>query len=189
MILFMIEVEQKFRLTKENKERIQGMLDDRCGETAAIRQVDTAFLLKGSSFKTFQRGDPVMRIRLTENGSVMLTYKRALHDGEDCVEYELTVDSAEMAKRLLQEVGYMPVVHVDKRRRTYRLGNVLVTLDDVENLGSFMEIEALCADESGISDAKRAVDRVASEFHMEEEDREFRKYDELLADSDSVHRL
>lgn len=43
--------------------------------------------------------------------------------------------------------------------------------------------------ESGISDAKRAVDRVASEFHMEEKDREFRKYDELLADSDSAHRL
>ena len=185
----MIEVEQKFRLTRDTRSSIQGILDARCGKAEAIRQVDTVFLLRGGSFKTFQCGDPVMRIRLTENGSVTLTYKRALHGSEDCVEYELTVDSAETAKRLLQEVGYMPVVHVDKRRRTYRLEDVLVTLDDVENLGSFMEIEALCADESGISDAKRAVDRVASEFHMEERDREFRKYDELLTDSDGVYCL
>lgn len=178
----MIEVEQKFRLTKENQERIQGVLDARCGKVDAVRQVDTVFLLEGNSLATFKRGDPVMRIRLAGNGEVTLTYKRALHGGEDRMEYELRVDSAETAECLLQEIGYMSVARVDKYRRTYKFGNVVVTIDNVEKLGAFIEIEVLCKDESEISSARREIDRVASEFHLEEKDRESRKYDELLAD-------
>ncbi|QQS16034.1 MAG: class IV adenylate cyclase [Candidatus Moraniibacteriota bacterium] len=180
----MIEVEQKFRLTKENQERIQGVLDARYGKVDAVRQVDTVFLLEGNSLATFKRGDPVMRIRLAGDDSVTLTYKRALDGGEDRMEYELSVDSAETAKCLLQEIGYIPVACVDKRRRTYECGNVVVTLDDVEKLGAFIEIEVLCKDESDISSARQEIDHVAKEFHLEEKDRESRKYDELLADKD-----
>ena len=50
------------------------------------------------------------------------------------------VDDFDAAWRFLEALGYSVVVHYEKYRTMYRLGDVLVTLDEMP-YGAFMEIE------------------------------------------------
>jgi adenylate cyclase class 2 len=94
--------------------------------------------------RDFARTDEALRIRSTREGS-NLTYKGPkLGPGPVKAREELTimVDSAAMAGRLLERLGYASTAMVVKDRETYRVEGTFVTLDAVEGLGSFVEIEA-----------------------------------------------
>jgi len=42
---------------------------------------------------------------------------------------------------ILTSLGFIPVATVTKRRKYYRLGDFFISLDEVHDLGSFIEIE------------------------------------------------
>ena len=55
-------------------------------------------------------------------------------------------------------MGFSKFGQVTKVRRNYRLGDILVSLDDVENLGTFMEIEALAEEKDFEFHEKRVIE-------------------------------
>ena len=60
-----------------------------------------------------------------------------------CDEFESGVDS-EAVRKLLDALGFTQMITVDKIRRQWRLGDVIVAMDIVAGLGSFMEVEYAC---------------------------------------------
>jgi adenylate cyclase class 2 len=82
-------------------------------------------------------------LRLRQDSKARLTYKGPGRE-QDGVrlrqELEFTVGDFEMARALLEALGYAVFLMYEKYRATYALGAVLVTLDEMP-YGNFAEIE------------------------------------------------
>ena len=71
---------------------------------------------------------------------------------------------------------------VRKRRDLYLWKNVRIHLDDVENLGAFIEFEAVLSDAETEPEAYGRLSYLAGEFAIGEGDRIARSYSDLLTD-------
>jgi predicted adenylyl cyclase CyaB len=82
---------------------------------------------------------------------------------------------------LLEALGFRPVATVRKRRRKAALAwqgqDVEVSLDEVERVGSFVELE-LGADDAGLPRAERSLASLAQKLQLDGGER--RSYLELL---------
>lgn len=176
----MIEVERKFRLGAGQKSEIEQTLNDQYGSLEAVHQTDQVFLHGINSFAEFKRGDPVMRLRTTDDETT-LTYKRSINAAGDTVEHELQVGSAAIMAAILQEMDYRPVTTVTKDRLTAKAGEIALMIDSVAGVGDFLEIEVLVPDENGQPAAEQAIMAKAAEFGLTTDAIETRKYDQLVS--------
>lgn len=65
-------------------------------------------------------------------------------------EYETAVEDAEVLYRILIAADFLPVMPVKKKRISFKKEDMTVCLDEVERLGTFMEVEILVeASEAG----------------------------------------
>ena len=88
-----------------------------------------------------RRANRVLRLR--QDSAARMTYKGPgqISGGvQHRAEIELTVESLEQARALLEALGYRVSMAYEKYRTTYSLGGTLVTLDEMP-YGSFVEIE------------------------------------------------
>jgi len=87
--------------------------------------------------------DEALRLRVA-GGRAELTYKgpRGPGSAKSRLEVVVPVSDAAAARALLELLGFREAVRVRKRRELYRLGDVEVSLDSVEGLGTFVELES-----------------------------------------------
>jgi len=102
-------------------------------------QRDTYF---SAPHRDFAETDEALRTRY-EDGTEYITYKGSKLDTETKAreEHETTVGDGEVVRSLLGSLGFEEFGQVRKHRRVYELDGVTVTLDDVEGLGEFVEVE------------------------------------------------
>jgi adenylate cyclase class 2 len=55
---------------------------------------------------------------------------------------------------MLERLGFTKTTEVNKWRENYRLGNAAISLDEVEELGTFVEIEVMTAQEAAKATAE-----------------------------------
>ena len=79
------------------------------------------------------------------------------------------------AARILSALGCRVLAQVDKRRETYRLEPLSVCLDQVAELGSFVEIELLSEEEN-----VERLEEIRRELGLEAAQLEGRTYLELI---------
>ncbi len=82
-------------------------------------------------------------LRLRQDTAARMTYKgpgRIIDGVQHRAEIELTVESLDQARALLEALGYQVSMAYEKYRTTYSIGGTLVTLDELP-YGSFVEIE------------------------------------------------
>ncbi len=87
----------------------------------------------------------LLRIRVLDgNDWGLLTHKRPAPEGDfKCrVETETRVESADAARTIFESLGYRREWVYEKRRRSWSLGACEIVLDELPELGYFMEIEA-----------------------------------------------
>jgi adenylyl cyclase CyaB, putative len=103
--------------------------------------------------------------------SVRITYKGPLVDDESKTreEFETTVGDREQAKAILGGLGYTPAATVHKRRRHYQLDGYTVTLDDVSEVGQYVEVEQE-APEDRISEVKAGAKDVVRQLDLNPEE-------------------
>jgi len=115
----------------------------------------------GSGDATTDSGDSPVPSETTK-----ITYKGPLLDegSKTRAEHETEVSDAEAAAGVLSGLGFEPAATVVKRREFWAFDGFTVTLDVVDGLGEFVEIERSIADESAIeavrNDALAALDRL-----------------------------
>ncbi len=131
--------------------------------------------------RDFAETDEALRLRRS-NGRAELTYKgpkRLLPGGAKTREEETArIEDAEAMHRILERLGFRPVAVVRKERSYWLLGDVLVTLDKVENLGCFMEAEY--QGPGGPGEAREAIETVLRMLGAENYERIPVSYLELL---------
>ncbi len=66
---------------------------------------------------------------------------------------------------LLQRLGFFKVAEVRKTRENYRFRDATVSLDDVEGLGTFVEIEA--PNRIEIEDPEKLIEDIARELGIQ----------------------
>jgi adenylate cyclase, class 2 len=89
-----------------------------------------------------QREGRILRLRQDDRARVTYKANARVEGGVIArTELEFTVDNFAVARKLFEALGYQVVVLYEKYRRTYRLGDVEVVLDELP-MGDFVEIEA-----------------------------------------------
>jgi len=146
-------------------------------------QVDVYF---SHPCRDFAATDEALRIRQV-GPRVFVTYKGPKIDQSTKTrrEIELFLGQGDRLRQtfaaLIEALGFQPVGTVRKTRRTFQLAwhthDVLVSIDDVERLGRFTELELL-SDERGIDDARAAIMALAEQLDLGPSQR--RSYLELL---------
>ena len=129
----MIEVEVKAKITSFNE------IEKRLEALGAVKsrkefQEDIYF---ASPIVDFAKTDEALRIRTTDN-DIFITYKgpKLNSEAKTRKEVEMSIESASKAKDIFEEVRT-----VRKNRQYYTYENFEISLDDVEGLPPYMEIE------------------------------------------------
>ncbi|HEY4496668.1 MAG TPA: class IV adenylate cyclase [Candidatus Paceibacterota bacterium] len=97
--------------------------------------------------KDFSASRPVnewLRLRDSE-GQYSINYKYWHYDGDEksryCDEYESRIEDIDTLRKIFKALDFRSVVTVDKYRKIWIYKHFEITMDDVKNLGDFVEIE------------------------------------------------
>lgn len=96
--------------------------------------------------RDFRETDEALRVRVRDDGIYELTYKGPKIGCVGKVREELTVQirDIETLTKILERLGFREFMRVKKLRETYSNGETTISIDDVEGLGVFVEIERKC---------------------------------------------
>lgn len=150
----MIEVEVKARIN--SFEEMENELE----KIGAVKsktefQEDIYF---ASPIVDFAKTDEALRIRTTDN-DIFITYKGPkLNDkAKTRKEVEMSIESATKAKDIFEEIGFKEARTVRKNRQYYTYENFEISLDDVEGLPPYMEIEISLEDDNDYTNAQDEI--------------------------------
>lgn len=140
----MQEVEVKAWL--KNRQAVEQFLAKLgCELSSPISQKDRVFISREITFNQIRPGTNVLRLR-DEDGKIIFTFKQPGVVQLQKLEHEVTVSDAEEMTRILEHLGYYQVTAFNKVRQKCKFGKYEICLDEVEGLGSFIEVEQLVAD-------------------------------------------
>jgi predicted adenylyl cyclase CyaB len=134
----MIEKEQRYRISKEEKDKIYAQFVD-WSEPSTV--ADITFGLSGAT--SMISNGWVIRLR-QKKGKTTLEYKAALNKEFTLwEEYSIAIDSIREATKILQKIGLKEGLVLDRIRTECIYQNYKITLDDFAILGTFVEVELL----------------------------------------------
>ena len=113
-----------------------------CELSEPVIQEDVVYLHKPLTLKDVKRGIVSVRIR-TQDGKNILTLKKQLENGLDKLEREIVFDDAEQAADMLEILDMHAASRLKKTRQKYKHQGMEICLDEVEGLGSFVEVEKI----------------------------------------------
>ena len=150
----MIEVEVKAKINsfKEMETRLE-----KIGAKKSRKEFQEDIYF-ASPIVDFAKTDEALRIRTTNNNT-FITYKgpKLNEKAKTRKEVEMTIENAGKAKDIFTEIGFKPVRTVRKNRRYYTYENFEISLDDVEGLKPYMEIEIALEDDNDYSEAQDKI--------------------------------
>lgn len=111
-----------------------------------IFQDDQAYAPAGWQFGDSKLGISFLRLRTVGNRHYF-ALKQPADNAQACLEYETEVADRQAMHYAAMHMGYKPTVRIAKTRRVATLEACSLCVDDVEDVGSFLEIERLTADD------------------------------------------
>lgn len=107
-----------------------------------------------------REGRNVLRIRAS-GGKTYLTLKRDVSGELDSIEKEVEVSDANLIREVIELLGFVEQVRVGKNRRKCKYGDYEICLDEVDDLGGFIEVEKM-SEEDGKKIQKEITDFLIS---------------------------
>ncbi|MEM4928339.1 MAG: class IV adenylate cyclase, partial [Acidilobaceae archaeon] len=123
--------------------------------------------------RNFLVTDEALRIRQRGDGVIELTYKGPREKSLDYkgrLELTTVVADENSLREILEALGFRSAIVVIKKRRSYGKNGVEISLDEVDGLGCFIEIEG------GLNE----IETIARELSLRKEDYVAETYAELL---------
>ncbi|MEM0154568.1 MAG: class IV adenylate cyclase [Methanothrix sp.] len=170
-----IEVEAKFKVN--DLEKVTETLK---AVGAKLNWIDTIedynFTLKQRDFWATVEGLRV-RIKASRKGGT-LTYKPSGNMAQDVLavkEYETGVEDPEQLLKIFSYLDVVPLPglpYVKKIRHDYTCGEFGIIIDEYPLVGNFIEIEKLVNSDSKVEEAKKRIEKFASELGLFEKDRQ-----------------
>ena len=156
-----IEIKAKINNSKEAFEKIKDI-----GGVYSHTEIQRDIYFNGDN-KDFKKTDEALRIREIPDGDNfinILTFKGPKLDSETKTrkEIEVTIDDKENMTDILINLGYKPSAIVNKVRRIFKYDDYTITVDKLNELGYFIEIEYVTED---IDDIDRIQEKIFEIFN------------------------
>lgn len=161
----MIEIEAKFKLSANmTRDKLIATLESQFVMPISIKhQIDTVFLLPEQVDVPIVPGSKVMRVRDVlnpETGELQQSLMTLKIEGQTKLasdEYEFTVDDGNTARQMLTALGWQKVVTVDKIRLESKTEDYTICIDEVAELGLFIELEVLTEDSADVKNIQQQM--------------------------------
>lgn len=174
----MREIELKFRV--KNTEKIISFLEkNNCKISAPIYQNDTIYVENLDNVESTE-GSVWLRVRKTDE-KVELNYKKQSVKKMESEEIEFEVNSYEKANSFLKALGFKEWVQVNKKRQYSKYQDYNICIDEVERLGTFIEIELLVNEQNDINYEEQLLN-VAKEIGIDINNRVNSHYDTMISE-------
>lgn len=176
----MYEVELKVRA---DHDRVRNRLETLGGErVASLKQADTYY---DAPHRDFAATDEAFRVREESRDGdreTRVTYKGPKIEAESKTreELETTVGDGETARALFESLGFEPVATVRKDREYFTVSGLTVTLDTVEGVGEFVEVETDVERDDEVETAREAAVELLAELGLDPDEQLRVSYLELL---------
>jgi adenylate cyclase class 2 len=147
-----IEIEKKYRLTREQVEPLRQRLAEVGAEGRGSAEFEENVIYTGPGLDPARR---VLRLR-RKGGRAVFTFKERDRSGSAIKrqrEEETEVSDAAALAAILEALGYSPVLIYEKRRETWRMAGTEVVIDELP-FGLFVEIEG---EESNIIEVEKLL--------------------------------
>jgi adenylate cyclase class 2 len=172
----MREIEVKAKLT--NKEAVVNKLKSLgCIFGESKTQNDVIYVEKWGDLNTFLSNNVFLRIRESK-GKILFTLKTKGENSLSKIEHEVEVSSKEEIENILKLLKFVPAVSVNKTRSITYYNNFEICVDNVEDLGDFIEVERM-VDEGEAKLIQDEMFTFLESFGVKSEDRVFEGYDIL----------
>ncbi len=173
-----VEVKAKLRNPGDFIARLEG-IGVKFGP--AVNQHDKIFSPKTlESFTTFQTGVSFLRIR-NQDSTFLLTLKKSELNELESTEIESEISNPEAIEQIITDLGYKFSVEVRKKRRKANHDEIELCLDEVEGLGTFIELEKLMSMNADVEAVQAELFEFLKQFGVTELDRVTQGYDTLVA--------
>jgi adenylate cyclase class 2 len=145
------------------------------------KQEDSLFINYTGPYKEYKKGTTFLRIRKTD-GKILFTLKQPQGDSTSLskLEKEVVVNDANIVGDICVILGFHKVMDVVKFRMKAKFQDYEICLDEVEGLGTFIEVEKMSDEDDKV--VYQELFSFLKRFGISKEDRVFAGYDVLLAD-------
>ncbi|GGJ09174.1 adenylate cyclase [Halobellus salinus] len=199
----MYEVELKLRADHDSVR--EALNDAGASLDRRVRQVDTYY---DAPHRDFAETDEALRLRAETRERVgasgaqapgdhsdvadaepttRVTYKGPLVEAESKTreEHETEVVDGDEAADILAGLGFEPAAVVEKDRTFFELDGYTVSLDRVDGLGEFVEVEAETAASDAVAEVREGAADVLSDLGLDPDDQIRTSYLGLLLDAEN----
>ncbi|MFQ5833019.1 MAG: class IV adenylate cyclase [Candidatus Thorarchaeota archaeon] len=133
----------------------------------AFQQTDEAIRLRSRIPYSRRSSEPVDESRPLYE----LTYKGSKFDPSSKTRVELSVglDELDIAKSILTHLGFKPVAEIVKKRVFYSLDDLTLSLDDIERVGEFLELERVVTSKNEIEPVRAKMFQILIKLGLDPE--------------------
>ncbi len=179
------EIEVKAKVA--DLKRIQKQLEQfGCVFTEPAVDEDTYFVNFSSNFAVFMPKTNFLRIRKSmlttetagQKSRILFTLKQPQANELDCIQKETEITDAEEMRGALELMGYHEVVAVRKIRTKTRYNDMEICFDEVDGLGTFVEVEKITECDAEVTQEELFV--FLETLGVKREDRVVNGYDTLV---------
>ncbi len=172
----MREIEIKLRI--KNLKELEARLAAANCRLTEVHQEDVIYSLHGSEneWREAKEGDIIVRIR-RENNRSLFTLKRQQTNEMDNTELETEVSDPNALHEALLLMGYVPQVEVKKNRKEGKYEEYEICLDEVDELGTFVELEKLAPEDADPDKVREELFETLEGLGLSRNDEETRGYD------------
>jgi adenylate cyclase class 2 len=169
-----IEVKAKIKDFEIVKNKLKKL---GCVLSLPIIQDDYIYNKKGINLYKDHGKSPILRIR-KQDKKILFTLKKNRNNELDCIEKELEVSNENTLRDIFELLDYESNVEVHKKRIKTNYKDYEICLDEVDELGSYIEVEKM-SEENGEKVQNELFDFLQT-LGVLKEDRVFNGYDTLI---------
>lgn len=137
-----VETEIKIKLSEAEAKSLDDILENCSLYLGESHQVDTYYQPKYRPFLCDNDGDVEEWLRIGLRGNKKILNYKHWYQNKYCDEFEVTIDDEKKLDKIFKVLDLEVIAVVDKMRKKYMYKNKYeVSLDYVESLGYFVEIE------------------------------------------------
>lgn len=164
-----IEIKIPLKAPFSAADIISNLLNEFGNSSEEITQIDYYF---SSPIRNFAISDEALRLRQIQAKSgkekIEITYKGPKQGKSMKIREEITIETSDRnnAKKFLQYLGFNVFGVIKKKRMNWFVDDLVISVDEVEDLGSFLEIEIMTPSENSenFSKSKKKIIRLAKKI-------------------------
>ncbi len=154
-----------------------------CAFGDPLIQHDYIYNEKGLDLKN---GHDSAVLRIREQGErIIFTLKKNRSNELDCIEKELDINNKEVMEDILMLLNYEKTVEVHKKRLKTNYKDYEICVDEVDGLGSFIEIEKM-SEEDGLKIQDELFEFLQT-LGVSKENRVLKGYDSLIWEKNNIY--